>query len=146
MKRKIFNSSLILVATTLLIAGNTFAQHERGGRDAHGGGYGGSHGPHDAETRVAHMSRQLDLSDEQSVQLLLVMQAAEEEREALRERIIEQMEPELCALQLDTESEISNILTEDQQAEMEAMRQERDGKQRGRPARGMGKLDCSAYQ
>jgi Spy/CpxP family protein refolding chaperone len=142
MKHIASKSTLVLVTATLLIAGSAFAQQERGGRDVRGG----SHGPHDAETRVAHMSRQLDLSDEQSVQLLLVMQAAEEEREALHESIMEQIEPELCELQVSTEAEIRSILTEDQQAEMDAMKQERGENRGARPSRGMGNLDCSTYE
>jgi len=142
MKYKTFKSTLVLVTAALLISGSAFAQHERGGKDdrlQH-------RGPHDAESRVAHMTHQLDLSDEQSAQLLLVMQEADVEREALHQQIIEQMEPELCGLQLSTEADIRNILTEDQLASMQEMKQERERRRDGRSGRGMGNLDCSAYE
>jgi Spy/CpxP family protein refolding chaperone len=142
MKHKILKSTLALTVATLLIAGSAIAQQERNGRDGHGK----HQGRHDAETRVAHMTRELDLTDEQSAQLLLVMQAADVEREALHQKIMEQMAPELCDLQLSTEADIASILTPDQLADLEARKEGRDEKP-GKKHRGrFSELDCTAYE
>jgi len=142
MKFKKLKSTLVFVTATLLVAGSAAAQQEWGGKEDHGR----HHGPHDAESRVAHMTQELDLTDEQSAELLQVMQVADAEREALHQAIMKQMEPEICGLQVSTEQEIRNILTEDQLAAMEASRRERAGKRDRRFGRGFGDLDCSAYE
>jgi Spy/CpxP family protein refolding chaperone len=142
MKHQSSKLTWVLVAASLLVAGTATARQDRDSRD----GPPSHHGGPDAETRVAHMTRQLDLSDEQSAELLLVMQATDAEREVLRQEFRKQAEPELCALQLSTEREISNILTEEQQATLEDMKQERGGRSGNRNSRGAGKMDCSAYE
>jgi len=77
------------------------------------------HGPPGAETRVAHLTRALDLSDEQSARLLEVFQAVDEERQALRQQAMLQMKPQICELQLATKAEISQILDDEQMAKLE---------------------------
>lgn len=99
------------IAVTLLLCTSTA---QAGGRDDHRG----RHGP-DLEKRVAHMAVELDLSDEQSEQLLTVLQASLAEREALQEKIDAQFKPELCALHLATREQVRAILTEEQAAELE---------------------------
>ncbi len=124
---------LVLLAVTLLPATNLQAQPDRAGQ----------HGPPDAETRVAHLTRALDLTDQQSAELLEVFQAVDEEREALRQQARLQMKPQICELQLATEAEVSRILDEKQAAKLE------DIKAGQKPARargdrlGMHELDCS---
>jgi hypothetical protein len=101
------------------------------------------HGPPGAETRVAHLTRALDLSDEQSARLLEVFQAVDEERQALRQQAMLQMKPQICELQLATKAEISQILDDEQMAKLEDIKavkkpgRERDGR------RGFHDLDCS---
>lgn len=73
----------------------------------------------DMEKRIEHMTEELDLTDEQSDQLLAVMEASALERDALREKYAAQMKPELCTLHLATMEQVRNILSEEQAAELE---------------------------
>jgi Spy/CpxP family protein refolding chaperone len=104
------------------------------------------HGPPDAEMRVAHMSRALELSDEQSARLLEVFQAVDEERQALHEQAMLQMKPQLCELQLATRAEVHEILDAEQLARLEDMKARRESDNDRRKKRGMHDLDCSAYE
>jgi Spy/CpxP family protein refolding chaperone len=109
------------------------------------------HGPPDAETRVAHLTSALDLSDEQSADLLAFFQTTDQERLALREQMIQEMAPQICALRADTEAELARILSPEQLALMEELKADRQ--QRGQGKRhnrntgtdwqGMPDLDCS---
>ncbi len=109
------------------------------------------HGPPDAETRVAHLTSALDLSDEQSAELLAFFQTMDQERLALREQMIQEMAPQICALRADTEAELARILSQEQLAlmeELKANRQQRgQGKRHNRNTRmdwqGMPDIDCS---
>jgi len=109
------------------------------------------HGPPDAETRIAHLTSVLDLSDEQSVELLAFFQTMDQERRALHEQMMQEMAPQICALRADTEAELARILSQDQLAlmeELKANRQQRgQGKRQNRNTRmdwqGMPDLDCS---
>jgi Spy/CpxP family protein refolding chaperone len=73
----------------------------------------------DMEQRIERMTEELDLSEEQSEQLLAVMQASAAEREALRDKYEAQIKPELCTLHLATMEQVREILTAEQAAEME---------------------------
>lgn len=130
---------LIVSLATVLISGNVLAQHERGDRGKH-------HGPPDAETRVAHMTRSLDLTDEQSAEMLQLMQAVDQEREALHQKMMTQMEPEICDLQLRVEADTINLLTDEQLAKYESRKDGHDSKRSEYGGRGMRNLDCSAYE
>jgi Spy/CpxP family protein refolding chaperone len=103
-----------------ILSGTTLALLLAAGT-AHAGDPGDHHGRHgpDLEKRVAHMAVELDLSDEQSQQLLAVLQASAAEREALQAKIDEQFKPEMCALHLATKEQVLEILTAEQAAEME---------------------------
>lgn len=103
-------------------------------------------GPPDAEQRVAHLSRALDLSDEQSVRLLEVFQAADEEKAVLHEMAREQMKPQICALRLGVEAELREILTPQQLSELDEIKAGREPTGRGRRAAFVEDMDCSAYQ
>ena len=113
------------------------AQAERSDRYWH-------HGPPGAESQLAHLDRALELTDEQSLQLLEVLQVAEAERAALHERVMESLKPEICALKQNTEAEILTILTPEQAATFEQMHQERAGRKESRRAgrHGGPALDC----
>ena len=132
----------VLLATVLLAgllsAMAALAQAEHADRYWH-------HGPPGAAGRLAHLDRALDLTDEQSLQLLEVLQVAEAERAALHERVMESLRPEICALKQSTEAEILAILTPEQAAAFEQMHQERAGRDEGRHAgrHGGRALDCS---
>ena len=108
-------------------------------------------GPPDAETRIARLTPALDLSDEQSVELLAFFQSMDLERRALREQMIQEMAPQICAHRADTEAELARILSREQLAlmeELKANRQQRgQGKRQNRNTRmdwqGMPDIDCS---
>jgi len=142
MKTLSTRTRLALAATLLLVAASATARQDGGPR----GDRGGHRGPPDAEMRVAKMTRMLDLSDEQSTRLLAVMQEVDQERDVLHERVMEQMKPEFCDLQLRTEAEISNILTPEQLVLMEEKKEARADKGKGRSRRGMDRLDCSEFE
>lgn len=145
MKRRFTQPLMALLGVTaalLMVASTATAQQERGPR----GDREGHRGPPDAETRVAKMTRMLDLSDEQSAQLLVIMQDVDQERQILHDKTMELMAPEICDLQLRTESEIAGILTEEQWALMEEKKAARAEKGKRRGHRGMDDLDCSAYE
>jgi len=135
------NRSLIaLAAALLLVTASAVARQDGPPR----GDRGGHRGPPDAEMLVARMTEMLDLTDEQSAQLLVVMQEVDQERDALQEQVMAQMKPEFCELQLRTDAEISTILTPEQLALYEEKKAARAEKGRGR--QGLGKLDCSEYE
>jgi len=133
-----FKTLLLVSLATVLISGSTLAQYERGDRGRH-------HGPPDAETRVAHMTKSLDLTDEQSAELLQLMQAVDLEREALHQKMMNQMEPEICDLQLRVEADTISILTDEQLAMYESRKDGRGSKRGEHERHGMRNLDCSAY-
>lgn len=114
-----------VVSALMLTAGVVLAQSERFDRQWH-------QGPPGAAQKLAHLDRALDLSDEQALQLLDVLQAAEAEREALHAQAMDAFQPEICALRQTTEVEIRAILTADQIATLEQLQQERPGRREGR--------------
>lgn len=126
---------LALVLGAVLVSGAVLAAPPGNGpgqRD------GARHGPPGAEQQLAHLDSALDLSDEQSAQVLELLQAAEAERRALQEEIMEQFRPQLCALRNDTDAGILALLTQEQAGNYEALKENR------RQHRGFGPagLDC----
>jgi Spy/CpxP family protein refolding chaperone len=104
---------------------------------------GKRHGPMDAEHQLARLDKTLDLSDEQSAELLPVLQAAQAEREALHERFMAEFKPELCAHMQATHEEILTVLTADQATQFDELMAERKGRWSGRGGHdGMPALDC----
>jgi len=88
---------------------------------------GARHGPPGAAQQLARLDEALDLSDEQSTQLLALLQSVDAERQALHEQIMEQYQPQLCDLRNETESAILSVLTADQAEAFEALKAERAG-------------------
>ena len=138
--------TVLLVFLAVLISGSLVAQ--TGNRNQQGDA-GWRHGPPSAERMVERLSQELDLSAEQAGQLLTVLKEAEAEREALHQQALEQMKPEICALHLDTQDQVRQILSDDQYAELEALKTERAE----RRAQGKGKRpgigvspDCSEFE
>ena len=125
-----------VILASLLAAGTAPAQSKARGpdRDWH-------HRPPGAERQLAHLDRALDLSDEQAQQLLEVLQAADVEREAVHQQIMDQLGPEICALRQSTDAEILAILTPEQAAAYQELRQEHAGRREGR--HGGPALDCA---
>ena len=108
-------------------------------RDEHG-----RMGPPSAERQLAHLEEALDLTAEQSEELLAVLLVAEEERRAIHESIMEQARPQICANMTSTHDNIVAVLTPEQAEEFEALMEARKDRA-GRHARrgGFGDLDCS---
>lgn len=107
---------------------------------------GRHHGRPDAEMRVAHMSRALGLSDQQSAELLELFQALDEERRALQEQTMEGMKPQFCELQSAMRAELGRILDEEQLAQLEEMKASRESDNDRWKSRGMHDLDCSEFE
>lgn len=133
MKRNKLALFAALTLAALFTAGAALAQAQRIDRQWH-------HGPPGAVQQLVHLEQALDLTDDQSLQLLEVLQTAEVEREALHTRAMESFEPEVCALRERTQAEILAILTPEQAATLEQLKQERAGRRESR--RGAPMLEC----
>jgi len=107
---------------------------------------GPRHGPPGAEQHLARLDEALDLSDAQSAELLELLQTAEAERQALHERIMSEYRPEICALMQDTEAGIVAVLTPEQAATFEELKESRHGHHSGRWGPGMPGFDCDAAE
>jgi Spy/CpxP family protein refolding chaperone len=131
MNRKQLSLAAILILAGLLTTGAALAQAQRADpsrspdRPWH-------HEPRGAEQQLAHLDHALDLTDEQSLQLLEVLQLAEAEREALHARAMESFQPEICALRQNTEADIFAILTPEQAETLRLLQQERAGRREHR--------------
>jgi Spy/CpxP family protein refolding chaperone len=131
MNRKQLSLAAMLILAALLTTGTALAQAQRADpsrspdRPWH-------HEPRGAEQQLAHLDHALDLTDEQSLQLLEVLQLAETEREALHARAMESFQPEICALRQNTEADIFAILTPEQAENFQQLQQERAARRESR--------------
>jgi Spy/CpxP family protein refolding chaperone len=119
----------VLILSGLLVAGSALAGHPDPDRM-------GAHGHFGAEHQLARLERTLDLSDEQSAELLPILQAADAERQALHQRVMEQLKPEICAQMQATREEILTVLTADQADEFDQLMSERKDRVQDRGRRG----------
>jgi Spy/CpxP family protein refolding chaperone len=117
MNKRISGIFATIAAAALLTAGSTLA----GPPDRQDSWRMGPPGP---EQRLARLSQELDLSPEQSQQMLQLLQAAEDEHEAVRARFFEQAGPELCAIRQATEAGILALLTVEQAEQFQLMQEE----------------------
>jgi len=102
-------------------------------------------GPPSPEQHLARLSQELDLNQEQSQQMLRVLQDAQADHDALRARMHEQFQPELCALRQDTQAGILEILTPEQGElflELQEQNQSRAGQARQRR---FSSADCEGF-
>lgn len=141
MKSCLSKTFTILTVAALLASGSALAQQPPSDRDW-------IKGPPSAEDKLARISEALDLSDEQSVEMLIVLHNQEREAEALREQVHAMIGPEICANRAATETAILAILSEEQAETWAQLREERRerGENREHRRRGPGELDCSAYE
>lgn len=138
MKSKTFATASTIVCG-LLLAASTYAWNPDRPGDP-----GERHGPPTPEQQLAHLAGRLQLTDEQSAQLLQVLQAADADREELHQQIMTQIGPELCAVRKQTEADILAILTPEQAEEFAQLRDEHQARSQNR--RNGGPFpDCSAY-
>jgi hypothetical protein len=105
---------LVVFLSSLLLASNAIAadnkadqykRHDRGGPDI--------------EKRIERLGEELQLTDEQSDELVVVLEASTAEREALREKYEAQMLPEFCALHAATMVQVRDILSAEQADQLE---------------------------
>lgn len=137
------NRRKLSVPVSLMLAGVLAAASALAGQPKSEGGF--HHGRHSAENHAARLAESLDLSDEQAAEVLIVLEAAEEERRGLHQRLMEQIEPELCAQREATHAEILAVLTPEQAAEFEEMIAEHRNRSWGqRPRGGFMDVDCDA--
>lgn len=136
MKQKFLLTQITIALASFLMVSTATAENSEHHKSRHKGGPS-------AEKHLAHLDSALDLSDEQSAELLEVLQAAEDEREALHQAMMEQYRPEICALRDATEAEIAGILTPEQAAQFEDLQEGRkDRWQRRHEHRSLAALDC----
>ena len=139
MKNRIPKFPVLLATAALLTAGSALA-----GPPDHDGSW--RMGPPGPEQRLARLAQGLDLSPEQSRQMLEVLQAAEADHQAVRTRFFEEAGPELCAIRQNTEADILALLTPEQALQFQARQQEERPGQRAQNRQGAGAaLDCPAY-
>jgi Spy/CpxP family protein refolding chaperone len=101
-------------------------------------------GPPGPEQRLARLAEGLDLSPEQSRQMLQLLQDAEADHQAVRTRFFEEAGPELCAIRQNTETDILALLTPEQAAQLQLHKEENQGgRSRQRDGRGS-TLECQA--
>lgn len=129
-----------LAITSLLMTGGAIAQNQKGERDWH-------KGPPSVEEKLARISEALDLSDEQSLEMLAVLQQQENHRQAMHDRTMELMGEEICAQRAQSETSILAILDDDQAELFLKMKEERKARagDRKRSRKGQEPLDCSEY-
>lgn len=139
MKLKSF-AAASFIASGLLIASGAYAWHPDRSGDAPD-----RRGPPTAEAQLARLADRLQLTDEQSAQMLQVLQDAQADRQQIRDKIMEQMGPELCAAQQNTEQNIVAILTPEQAELFAQMQEEHQASVQNRRGGGPIPPDCSGY-
>jgi len=118
MKNRTAKLPALFAVAALLTAGSAFA-----GPPDHDGSW--RMGPPDAEQRLARMSQELNLDREQSRQMLELLQAADAEHEAIRARFFEEAGAEICAIRQNTDAEIMALLTPEQAAQFQLLKEDR---------------------
>lgn len=139
MKIRLSHTIALLALAGLIASGSSMAQSPLRDRDRDW-----HKGPPSVEEKLARISAALDLSDEQSAQMLGVLQEQERKRAALHEQTMALLGPEICAQRTEAEEAVLSILDEEQTTryfELKQQRQERAG-QRDRRRDRKGGLDC----
>ena len=92
-------------------------------------------GPPSAEEKLARMARFLDLDEQQSADMLAVLQEAEARRNDLHGQAVTELGPDICAAMQQTDADIVAILDEDQAAQWEEMKNRRRSHSEGKSRR-----------
>ncbi|MBT8047675.1 MAG: hypothetical protein HKO99_04220 [Xanthomonadales bacterium] len=140
MKTRFSTAVAALAMISLLSAGTVFALDQQRDRNWH-------KGPPSVEQKLARISEALNLSDEQSSQMLAILQEQEQRKAALHEQTMALLGPEICAHRAESEEAILSILDDEQAAlfqESQEKRRERAGQRDRRRARS-GDLDCADF-
>ena len=128
----------ILAIASLLTAGSVLAQNRQSDNDW-------QKGPPTAEEKLVRISAALNLSGDQSQEMLRVLQEQGEKGAALHEQTMMLMGPEICAQRAENEEAILAILDADQTElflQMKEQRRADAANTRNRNAKRMGELDC----
>jgi len=128
----------ILAIASLLTAGSVLAQNRQSDNDW-------QKGPPTAEEKLARISAALNLSGDQSQEMLRVLQEQGEKGAALHEQTMMLMGPEICAQRAENEEAILAILDADQTElflQMKEQRRADAANTQNRNAKRMGELDC----
>ena len=128
----------ILAIASLLTAGSVLAQNRQSDNDW-------QKGPPTAEEKLARISAALNLSGDQSQEMLRVLQEQWEKGVALHEQTMMLMGPEICAQRAENEEAILAILDADQTELFLQMKEQRRvdaANTRNRNAKRMGEPDC----
>jgi len=131
----------VMTVAGLLVAGNALAGHPKEDRGWH-------KGPPSPEKQLAQINEALDLSDEQSAEMLAILQDAEKSREILHEQTMAIMGKEICAQKAQTEESILSVLDAEQAETFLQMKDQRAERAKGRRSgnrHGWGSPDCSDY-
>lgn len=141
MKTFLKTTASVMVLASFLAVGNANAQPPKADRDWH-------KGPPSVEEKLARISNALDLSDEQSAEMLAILQGQEGDRKALHEHTMAIMGAEICAQRAQAEEEILSILDADQAELFRQMKADRKvrGGDRNRSRRSGGDLDCAEFE
>ncbi|MFC1689196.1 hypothetical protein ACFL07_05985 [Pseudomonadota bacterium] len=140
MKSFFKNTALVLTVLGLMASGSAVAEKGDGGRDW-------KQGPPSVEDVLARMSETLDLSNQQAIDLLVVLQQHAAERNALHEQTMVIMGPEICAQQEAAEDDVLAILTSEQAEQFMLLKEERRTKAAERAHRkGKNRPDCSQFE
>lgn len=128
----------IIAISSLLAAGSALAKHPKGDRDGH-------KGPPTAEEQLARISGRLELSDEQSAEMLVILQQAETTRRSLHEQSMEIMGAEICAQKAQTEEAILSVLDAEQTESFVQMKADREERRHSKnhSRKGRGGPDCA---
>lgn len=109
-----------------------------------GPGKGQGHGRPSLDDRVARLSQELDLTDEQAADVREIMQQAQASRPNVRIMEREEARPALCKHMLETDAQIKAVLTESQVEQYETFKESRKAGLGG--GRGRGPVDCSEFE
>jgi len=129
-----------LAVVSLLASGSALAQNKQSGRE-----YADwKKGPPSVEEKLARISAALELDEEQSREMLVVLQQQQADRVALHEQTMELMGPEICAQKAAHEDAVLAILTTEQAELFIQMKEERKsrGDRKRRGGKGLDDLDC----
>lgn len=138
MNTRLSKAISIAAVISLLAAGSVLAQEQKRDRDW-------QKGPPSVEEKLARISDALNLSDEQSVAMLVILQRQAEQKADMHEQMMALMGPEICAQRAETEDAILAILNAEQTELFLQAKEERKLKaeQQNRSGRRRGELDCS---
>jgi len=139
MNTRLSKTVSIFAIVSLLTAGSVLAQNQKGDREDW------QNGPPTAEEKLARISAVLNLSGDQSQEMLRLLQEQEEKSVALHEQTMMLMGPEICAQRAENEEAMLAILDAEQTElflQIKEQRQANATNSRSRHGKRKGELNC----